>query len=94
MLANFLLFAGGIFLYLAASDILEADSRLFPWPAGLLIVSLPVFIWFTYANDQVLARLVIHAVVLGAIFLTTSIRLFRKPTIRKPVRRHEPVRGC
>ncbi len=88
VLANFLLFTGAIFLYLAASDILEADSRLFPWPAGLLIVSLPVFVWFTFANDQVLARLVIHAIVLGAIFLTTSIRLFRNhdPETRQAAR--------
>jgi diguanylate cyclase (GGDEF)-like protein len=89
VLANFLLFAGAIFLYLATAEILETDSHLFPWPAGILIVALPVFVWFTYANDQVLARLVIHAIVLSAIFITTSVGLFRNhhdPETRQPAR--------
>jgi len=75
--ANFLLFAGALFLYLAAADILETDSHVFPWPSGVFIVALPLFVWFTYGNDVVQARLVIHAVVMGCIFLSTSWILFR-----------------
>jgi diguanylate cyclase (GGDEF)-like protein len=89
VVSNFLLFAGAVFLYLAAADILETDPHAFPWPSGILIVALPVFVWFTYANDQVLARLVTHAAVLGAIFISTSVMLFRKgrdPEIRQPAR--------
>ena len=91
VLANFLLFAGAIFLYLATAEILETDSHLFPWPAGILIVALPLFVWFTYANDQVLARLVIHAIVLGAIFITTSVRLFLN---RHDSETRQPARAC
>ncbi len=89
VLSNFLLFAGALFLYLAAADILETKSHLFPWPAGILIVALPLLVWFTYGNDQVLARLVIHATVLAAIFITTAVLLFRKhadPETRQPAR--------
>ena len=87
--ANFLLFAGAVCIYLAAADILETDPHVFPWPAGILIPALPVFVWFTYANDQVLVRLVIHAIVLGTVFTTTSVLLFRKqsePETRQPAR--------
>lgn len=89
VVSNFLLFAGAIFLYLATADILGTDSHLFPWPTGICIVAFPVFVWFTYANDQPLARLVIHAVVMGAVFLTTAFPLFRgqkDPEIRQPAR--------
>jgi len=89
VLANFLLFAGAAFIYLAATEILGTDPRLFPWPGGTLIVALPLFVWFTYPNNQVRARLVIHAAVLSAFFLTTSVLLFRKsgePDTRQPAR--------
>ncbi len=33
--SNFLLFAGALFLYQAASDILDTDSHVFPWPTGI-----------------------------------------------------------
>jgi diguanylate cyclase (GGDEF)-like protein len=89
VLANFLLFAGALCIYLAAADIFEADLHVFPWPGGTLIVALPLFVWFTYGNEQVLARLVIHAVVLGSIFITTAVFLFRRhgePETRQPAR--------
>jgi diguanylate cyclase (GGDEF)-like protein len=91
VLANFLLFAGAIFIYLAATDILEMDSRVFPWPAGILIIAMPLFVWYTYANDQIFARLVIHAVVLSAIFLSASFRLFRH---RRDSETRQPARAC
>jgi diguanylate cyclase (GGDEF)-like protein len=91
VLSNFLLFTGAVFIYLAAADILETDSHIFPWPAGILIVALPVFVWFTYGNDQVLARLVTHAVVIGTIFLTTSVLLFRK---HRDAETRQPARAC
>lgn len=87
--SNFLLFAGALFLYLAAADILERNSRLFPWPAGICVLAFPPFVWFTYFQEQVIARLLIHAIVLGSIFITTSVMLFRKqrePEIRQPAR--------
>ena len=40
VLANFLLFAGALCIYLAAADIFEADLHVFPWPGGTLIVAL------------------------------------------------------
>jgi diguanylate cyclase (GGDEF)-like protein len=89
--ANFLLFAGALFIYLAAADILETDPHAFPWPAGILIPAMPVFVWFTYANDQLLARLVIHAVVLSSIFLTASVLLFRK---QRDAETRQPARAC
>ncbi|HUB18381.1 MAG TPA: GGDEF domain-containing protein [Acidobacteriaceae bacterium] len=91
VLSNFLLFTGALFLYLATADILEIDSHLFPWPGGVLIVALPLFVWFTYANDQVVVRLVIHAIVIGSIFLSTAFRLFRSH--REPETR-QPARAC
>lgn len=91
VLSNFLLFAGAVFIYLAAANILETDSRIFPWPAGILIVALPLFVWFTYAHDLARARLVIHAAVIGSIFLTTSVLLFTKH--RAPETR-QPARAC
>ncbi|MGA8110649.1 MAG: GGDEF domain-containing protein [Acidobacteriaceae bacterium] len=89
VVSNFLLFAGGIFLYLAASDILERGLHIFPWPTGVLIVALPLFVWFTYGRDSMQARLLLHAVVVSTIFLSTAIILFRKPhdpEIRPPAR--------
>lgn len=90
VLANFLLFAGAIFLYLAAADILEKNPHIFPWPSGILIVALPLFVWFTYGNNQVLARLVVHAVVLACIFLSTSVLLFRHCDAET----RQPARAC
>lgn len=75
---NFLLFVGGLFLYLAAADVLQQPHRLFPWPGVLIFLALPPFLWFTYARNDVLERLLVHTVVMGAIFLTTAARLFRE----------------
>jgi diguanylate cyclase (GGDEF)-like protein len=88
VLANYLLFAGAVFLYMAAADILEAKWHIFPWPTGVMIPALPLFAWFTYAHPDTRARLVVHAVVLGAIFFTTSVLLFRQhdAEIRQPAR--------
>jgi len=89
VLSNFLLFAGALFLFLATAEILQTRSHMFPWPSGILIVALPLFVWFTYANDKVVARLLIHAAVLNAIFLTISVMLFRQrhdPDTRQPAR--------
>jgi diguanylate cyclase (GGDEF)-like protein len=91
VLSNFLLFAGALCIFLAAADILKTDSHLFPWPAGILIVALPVFVWFTYGNDQARARLLIHAIVIGSIFLTTSVMLFRKHGNGET---RQPARAC
>jgi diguanylate cyclase (GGDEF)-like protein len=91
IVSNFLLFAGALFLYLAASDILERDLHIFPWPSGLLIVALPLFVWFTYGHDSEQARLLLHAVVVGTIFLSTAVILFRKP--EDPELR-QPARAC
>jgi diguanylate cyclase (GGDEF)-like protein len=91
VLSNFLLFAGALCIYLAAADILKTDPHIFPWPGGILIVALPVFVWFTYGNDQARARLLTHAVVVGSIFLTTSVMLFRKHGDGET---RQPARAC
>ncbi len=75
---NFLLFVGGLYLYLAAADVLQQPPRLFPWPGVVVFLALPPFLWFTYNRDDVLGRLLVHSVVMSAIFLTTAIRLLRQ----------------
>jgi diguanylate cyclase (GGDEF)-like protein len=89
--SNFLLFAGALFLYQAASDILNTDSHVFPWPTGIFIVALPLFVWFTYGRDLTTARLLIHTVVCGAIFVSTSILLFRGHADHEV---RQPARAC
>ena len=91
VLSNFLLFAGAIFIYLATAEILEKHSHVFPWPGGILIVALPLFVWFTYANNQIRARLIIHAVVMSAIFVTAAVMLFRD---RHAPETRQPARAC
>lgn len=88
VLPNFLLFVGGLFLYLAAVDVLQQPLRLFPWPGVVIFLALPPFLWFTYFRDDAVERLLIHAVVMTAIFLTTAVRLFREkdPAIRPSAR--------
>jgi diguanylate cyclase (GGDEF)-like protein len=78
ILPNFLLFLGGLFVYLAAADVLQKPRRLFPWPGLVLFLGLPPFLWFTYVHDNVLGRLAVHAAVMGAIFLTTAVLLFQE----------------
>ena len=89
--SNFLLFAGAIFLYMAAADILERKTHVFPWPLGICIVALPLFVWFTYGQNSAVKRLLLHAVVMGAIFVSTAVMLFRKQ--REPEMR-QPARAC
>ncbi len=85
---NFLLFVGGLYLYLAAVDVLQQPHRLFPWPGLVIFLALPPFLWFTYGHDNVLGRLLVHAVVMSIIFVTTAARLFRDKdaAIRPPAR--------
>ncbi len=78
VVSNFLLFTGALFLYQAAAEILEQKTRLFPLPAGICVLALPPFIWFTFVHDDLRARLLIHAIVVGAIFLMTAMMLFRE----------------
>ena len=91
VLANFLLFAGAICIYLATAHILQKDSRIFPWPGGILIVALPLFVWFTFGNDQVRVRLILHAAVIAAIFLSAAVMLFR---YRHVPETRQPARAC
>ncbi|HEX3986194.1 MAG TPA: GGDEF domain-containing protein [Acidobacteriaceae bacterium] len=86
VLPNFLLFVGGLYLYLAAVDVLQRPQRLFPWPGLVVFLALPPFLWFTYVHNDTLLRLLVHAVAMSAIFLTTAFRLFREKdaAIRPP----------
>ncbi|HEX3661150.1 MAG TPA: GGDEF domain-containing protein [Acidobacteriaceae bacterium] len=85
---NFLLFVGGLYVYLAAADVQQQPPRLFPWPGLAIFLGLPAFLWFTYVHDEALGRLLVHASVMAAIFLTTAVRLFREKdaTIRPAAR--------
>ena len=78
ILPNFLLFVGGLYVYLAAADVLRLPHRLFPWPGLMVFLALPLFLWFTYVHNDVLMRLLVHAVTMGAIFLSTAALLFRE----------------
>jgi diguanylate cyclase (GGDEF)-like protein len=63
---------------MAAVDVLQQPHRLFPWPGVVIFLALPPFLWFTYGRDGALGRLLVHAIVMGAIFLTTAARLLRE----------------
>lgn len=89
--SNFLLFAGAIFLYLAAADVLNRKIHIFPWPLGLCIVALPLSVWFTYGQNSPPMRLLLHAVVTSAMFLSTAAMLFRKPA---QAEMRQPARAC
>jgi diguanylate cyclase (GGDEF)-like protein len=54
-------------------------------------VALPLLVWFTYGHDLSFARLLIHAIVLGCIFITAAVMLFRKG--RDPETR-QAARAC
>lgn len=86
--ANYLLFAGAIFLYCAAAEILEAGRRFLSWAVAVCAAALPPFLWFTYGSNSAAGRREIHCVVLAAIFAMVSITLFRqgRAGLRYPAR--------
>lgn len=88
VVANFLLFTGAVFLYLAAAEILKAPKTLMPWAVALCGLSAVPFLWFTYVRMAPALRLEIHCVVVAAIFAMTSALLFRhgKGELRAPAR--------
>ncbi len=88
VLPNFLLFAGAIFLYLGASDILQVPPRFLSWQINLCLAALPPFLWFTYVQPVVLGRLLLHAAVMATSTSVTAWQLFRhrEPTLRSPLR--------
>jgi diguanylate cyclase (GGDEF)-like protein len=88
VVANFLLFTGAVFLYLAAAEILKAPKTLLPWAVALCGLSAVPFLWFTYVRMAPALRLEIHCVVVAALFAMTSALLFRhgKGELRAPAR--------
>jgi diguanylate cyclase (GGDEF)-like protein len=88
MVANYLLFVGAIALYQAAAEILDVQPRMLPWIIGLCAASLAPFLWFTYVRLVPVARLGIHCSVVAAIFIATSMLLFRQSSeeLRDPAR--------
>jgi diguanylate cyclase (GGDEF)-like protein len=77
VVANFLFFAGVIFLYLGAAEILSARPRLLPSVVVLCLLALPLFLWFTYGRNLALARLEIHCSVIACILAVTVVLLLR-----------------
>lgn len=85
---NFLIFAGAVSVYLGATEILQVPPRFLSWQVNLCATALPPSLWFTYVHPSVLARLLIHTVVLGAISAFTAAMLFRQqaPAFRSSLR--------
>lgn len=85
--ANFLLLVGATLVYAAAADVLEKKPRLLGWRLWLCVLALPLLFWFTSIENAALPRLLIHAVVIAAIFATTAAMLFRQKNeaLRSPM---------
>lgn len=88
IVANYLLFAGAIFLYLGASEILKAPTPRLGWTIALCGLSVVPFLWFTYVHLVPILRLEIHCIVVAILFAMTSALLFRhgKGELRAPAR--------
>lgn len=86
VVANFLLFAGTAFLYRAAAEILEVQRHRFAWVMAVCVAALPPFFWFTFVHDDVTARLLVHCVVMIAIYGLSTVLLFgeRRAALRYP----------
>jgi diguanylate cyclase (GGDEF)-like protein len=86
--ANFIFFAGAMFLYLGAAEILSVRPRLLPSIIVLCALSLPLFLWFTYGRVLPLARLEIHCFVIACILSVIVVLLLRhgQGALRYPAR--------
>lgn len=95
LVANYLFFAGAIFLYLAATEILGIPRRLLPAMLALCGLSLPLFLAFTYPKTIPVARLEIHCGVIALVFTVTAILLVRHGhgPLRSPARAAAGILG-
>ncbi|HTW47623.1 MAG TPA: GGDEF domain-containing protein [Acidobacteriaceae bacterium] len=75
--ANYFFFAGVIFLYAGATQILSLPPRLLPALVALCVLTLPLFLWFTYVRNIPLVRLEIHCSVIACILSVTVVLLLR-----------------
>lgn len=95
VVANYVLFAGVTFLYLAVTEILGIPQRLLPAIVVFCILSLPVFLAFTYPRAIPLGRLEIHCGVIALILSAAAILLVRhgEGALRSPARAAGAVLG-
>jgi len=77
VVANYVFFAGVTFLYLAVTEILGIPRRLLPAIIVFCILSLPLFIAFTYPRTFPLGRLEIHCGIVALILSASAILLLR-----------------
>ncbi len=88
VLGNFALLVGPLFIYAAAGDILSLRLRQMPWMIAVSAAGFPALLWAIYVEKSAVARLGVHALVVGILFSATAALLFRHddPELRLPVR--------
>ncbi|HTX41616.1 MAG TPA: GGDEF domain-containing protein [Acidobacteriaceae bacterium] len=88
VLGNYLLLVGPLFLYAAAADILRLRLRHLPWMVAVAAAGFPALLWGVYVDRGAVARLTVHAVVVGILFSATAVILFRHrdEDLRLPMR--------
>jgi diguanylate cyclase (GGDEF)-like protein len=77
LLANGSLFTCILLFYCATADILTVPMRFLPWGAGLAVAATAGDAWFTYAHDDLTARIFI-ACGTGAAFAAVMATLYAK----------------
>lgn len=88
VLGNYFLLLGPLFLYAAAADILRLRLRHLPWMVAVAAAGFPALLWAVYVDKSALARLSVHAFVVGIFFSATAAVLFRHrdAELRVPLR--------
>lgn len=90
LLGNYLLLVGPLFLYAAAGDILRLRLRHLPWMMAVAAAGFPALLWAVYGEESAVARLSVHAVVVGVLFSATAAILFR----HRDAELRLPLRSC
>lgn len=76
-LANILFLIGPLYIYAAAAEILDVGTRGIRWLLALCLAGVGAEIWYSAIHDQIVVRLLIHGMVVGACFAATAVLLFR-----------------
>jgi diguanylate cyclase (GGDEF)-like protein len=83
---NLVLFAGGVLLYRAVSEILEVRPRLLLWAVAICAAAFPAMLWGTYVHYSAIARLETHCAVVVMLLGLSAATLFRenRPSLHDP----------